>query len=83
MKPFSEQTLQKAWQRAGGCCEAPECRRRLHWDHHGLLHLPQGWLGLQRVALPGRALDIPANCQIICRDCRQSFLDKCLVLSSE
>ncbi len=80
MKLFSERTLKKAWERAGGCCEAPGCRRPLHWDHHGQLHLPQGWLGLQRVALADRVLDIPANCQVVCRDCQQVLLENCLVL---
>lgn len=76
---FSEETLKQAWQRAGGKCESivsinghkTVCQRDLHWEKHGRLEDPRGWIGQHRIIMDTGILDIPANCEIICPECHQ------------
>ena len=81
---FSEQTLKKDWARAEGKCESTKvvdgrkvpCSRGLHWDKHGMLHEPEGWLARHRVQLANGIIDIAANCEVVCREChRQATLE--------
>jgi hypothetical protein len=82
---FSEETLRKAWERAGGKCEGPvpvggqkmTCGKPLFWEKKNTLaeiRHPDGWVALPRLVIRGKAPDIPANCEILCRDCHQQCL---------
>ena len=74
---FSEETLKQAWQRAEGKCESivlvkghkAVCQRDLHWEKHGRLEEPEGWVGQHRIIMDTGILDIPANCEIVCSEC--------------
>lgn len=78
---FSKGTLKLAWARAGGKCESTKiaggkkvfCSRDLHWEKHGQLHEPEGWLGHPRLKLANGILDVAANCEIICRECHHQI----------
>lgn len=79
---FSEETLKKAWERAGGKCEGliaaggrrGVCGKPLFWEKKNSifeLKHPDGWIALPRLVIGGKAPDLAANCEILCLDCHQ------------
>jgi hypothetical protein len=82
---FSEETLKKAWERAGGRCEGliparglkAACGKPLFWEKKNTLaeiKHPDGWVALPRLIIRGKVPDFPANCEILCRECHQQCL---------
>ena len=76
---FSEETISKAWIRAGGRCE---CRRVFHWHSYKrcnkqLVRKNRGregrgaWEAHHRSSTGGDGL---SNCEILCWDCHSRTL---------
>ena len=81
---FSEETLKKAWERAGGKCEgavAAEgrrmvCGKPLFWEkRNSLVEIKHqdGWIALPRLVIRGKAPDMAGNCEILCSDCHRQY----------
>jgi len=81
---FSEETLKKAWERAGGKCEGAVvsegrkevCGKPLHWEKKNSaveFKHPDGWIALPRLVIGGKAPDLAANCEILCHDCHRQY----------
>jgi len=81
---FSEETLKKAWERAGGRCEGSiltagrrgVCGKPLTWEKKNTaaeLRHPDGWLALPRLVISGKVPDLAANCEILCQDCHRQY----------
>ncbi|MBI4726135.1 hypothetical protein HY768_02735 [candidate division TA06 bacterium] len=79
---FSEETLKKAWGRAGGKCEGSVlaggrkeiCGKPLFWEKKNTtveIKYPDGWIALPRLVISGKAPDVPANCEILCQECHR------------
>ncbi|MDO9067964.1 MAG: hypothetical protein Q7W05_05865 [Deltaproteobacteria bacterium] len=81
---FSEETLKRAWERAGGRCEGSVlsggrkelCGKPLSWEKKNTIlefKHPDGWIALPRLVIAGKAPDLPANCEILCLDCHRMY----------
>lgn len=74
--PFSEETVQRAWKRAGGRCE---CRRRSHNHSYGVCHKQLVWANRGREGrgsweahhINSNGGDGLSNCEILCWDCHK------------
>jgi len=76
---FSDETVKKAWDRAGGKCECERTRhnhptphnKTLRWESRGSSG-PLGWQAHHGISVDSGGTDTLSNCEILCWDCHKA-----------